>query len=123
MHAKNQDYVGFYNEEVLYRDLSDYPPVSHMMALQIYSVDERLAEEVADTIVTRLRGQFNDKVIIGPSKALISKIKDIHRQVIYIKDADMDSLLLMKDYVDGMSANLDKNKISVQYDIDPVGSF
>lgn len=123
VHSKNQDYDSFYNEEILYRDLSDYPPVNHMMAVQIYSASEALAESVAENIVTRLKGQFNDKVIIGPSKALISKIKDIHRQVIYIKDADMDSLLLMKDYVDGMSANLDKNKISVQYDIDPVGSF
>lgn len=123
MHAKNQDYVGFYNEEVLYRDLSDYPPVSHMMALQIYSVDERLAEEVADTIVTRLRGQFNDKVIIGPSKALISKLRDIHRQVIYVKDASLDTLIEMKDYVDIIGESLDKRKVSVQYDVDPVGSF
>ena len=30
---------------------------------------------------------------------------------------------LLKGVLDGMSAGLDKNKISIQYDIDPIGSF
>lgn len=123
VHAAKQDYVGFYNEEILYRDLSDYPPVNHMMALQIYSTQEQLAQNTADTIVTRLKGQFDDKVIIGPSKALISKVRDIHRQVIYVKDASLDSLIEMKDYVDTITESLDKRRVSVQYDIDPIGSF
>lgn len=123
VHAVNQDYAGFYNEEVLYRDLADYPPLSHMMAVQLYSASEELADNTAAEIVAGLKGYFNDKVIIGPAKAVISRINDVHRMVIYIKDSEIDELIAVKDYVDGMSAGLDKNKISIQYDIDPIGSF
>ena len=123
VHAVNQDYAGFYNEEVLYRDLADYPPLSHMMAVQLYSASEELADNTAAEIVAGLKGHFNDKVIIGPAKAVISRINDVHRMVIYIKDSEIDELIAVKDYVDGMSAGLDKNKISIQYDIDPIGSF
>lgn len=122
-HAKNQDYESFYNEEILYRDLSDYPPVNHMMALQIYSTTEKLAEDSAEIIGTRLKGHYNDKVIIGPSKALISKIKDVHRQVIYVKEESLDVLIEMKDYVDAITDSFDKRRVSVQYDIDPTVSF
>lgn len=123
VHSVNQDYKGFYDEELLYRDLADYPPVNHMMAVQVYSMNEELAERTAMDIVTRLKDQFNDKVIIGPAKAVISRIKDVYRMVIYIKDSSVDELIQVKDYVDDIYTALDKNRINIQYDIDPVGSF
>ncbi len=123
VHAVNQDYTGFYNEEILYRDLADYPPLSHMMAVQIYSASEELADSTAESIVAGLKGHFDDKVIIGPAKAVISRISDIYRMVVYIKDSEIDELIAIKDFVDEMSEKLDKNRISIQYDIDPIGSF
>ena len=37
LHAAAQDYEGFYEEEILYRQLLSYPPVSHILAVQVTS--------------------------------------------------------------------------------------
>ncbi len=35
-----RDYKSFYEEEILYRELSGYPPAAHMLAVQIYGKEE-----------------------------------------------------------------------------------
>lgn len=47
IHAANQDYEGFYEEELLYRDFLSYPPVASMMAVQILSPNEQNCEQLA----------------------------------------------------------------------------
>lgn len=47
LHAAAQDYEGFYEEEILYRQLLSYPPVSHILAVQVTSLTEKGGEELA----------------------------------------------------------------------------
>ena len=53
-YAAKQDYKGFYEEEITYRDFMQYPPVSHMLAVLITSREqeqgEALSRKMADTV-------------------------------------------------------------------------
>jgi primosomal protein N' (replication factor Y) len=126
--AAGQDYKGFYEEEIAYRDLLRYPPISHMMSVQIQSKDEQ--EGIA--FATRLRAIMEQQkcpgaVFIGPASAVIGKINDIYRMAIYVKMDDMDVLIGLKDLVEKYIRQLeDAGKlryITVQFDFDPVNGF
>ncbi len=126
--AAGQDYKGFYEEEIAYRDLLRYPPISHMMSVQIQSKDEQ--EGLA--FATRLRAIMEQQkcpgaVFIGPASAVIGKINDIYRMAIYVKMDDMDALIGLKDLVEKYIRQLeDAGKlryITLQFDFDPVNGF
>ncbi|HCM91177.1 MAG TPA: primosomal protein N' [Lachnospiraceae bacterium] len=125
-HAANQDYSAFYNEEIIYRNLLDYPPAGHMMAVMIEGTSEDkadkysilLAEELKNDIIMNLYG---DRCrIIGPADASVKKINDIYRKLIYLKSGDIDVLTGLKDRIeDTVNTNKDKD-IRVTFDLDPV---
>ncbi|SEG04892.1 replication restart DNA helicase PriA [Butyrivibrio sp. Su6] len=126
--AADQDYKGFYEEEIAYRDLLRYPPVSHMMSVQIQCKNE--AEGIA--FATKLRAVMEQKkipnvVYIGPASAAIGKINDIYRMAIYVKADDMDILVKLKDMVEKYIRMLEDRgylkNITTQFDFDPVNGF
>ncbi|WP_026669380.1 replication restart helicase PriA [Butyrivibrio sp. AE3006] len=125
VHAKDQDYKAFYEEEISYRKLLRYPPAAHMMAIQIFASNEEYGKKLA----ARLRAEIErlgirDAIIIGPAAAAISKINDIYRMVIYVKHESMDSLVEMKDAAASLLDYFEKRGelrgIQVQYDFDPM---
>ncbi len=119
-HAANQDYKGFFEEEILYRELADYPPAKHMLAMQFYSADEMRGFQRAEALVKQIREKQEGIQIIGPSKGIIAKVNDIYRTVVYFKHADKNRLIEIKDFVETQTEHLDKGKESIQFDFDPV---
>ncbi len=130
--ASKQDYESFYEEEIAYRDLLRYPPVSHMMSIHIQSRDEEEGMQFSN----RLRAMMEmakDKLIhgnaifIGPAMAAIGKINDIYRMAVYVKMDEYDGLIAYKDmlekYIKDLEANGKLSGITVQFDFDPVNGF
>ena len=133
--AKNQDYEAFYEKEIEYRKLLNYPPVSHMLSIQIMSQNE----EEGITFSNRLRAVIEQKnntlpsdmneraVIIGPAAAGISKINDVFRFVIYVKTSDYGILTLIKEKIENYISYLtDTGQYKgyfVQLDFDPINAF
>ncbi|WP_026489588.1 replication restart helicase PriA [Butyrivibrio sp. XBB1001] len=126
--ASKQDYEGFYEEEIAYRDLLRYPPIAHMMSVQIMSSDEDRGMQFA----TRLRAIMEQQgqkgvVFIGPAAAAISKINDVYRMAVYVKMDDYQGLIAYKDmlekYIRGLEDIGQMKGISVQFDFDPVNGF
>ncbi|MBP3196716.1 MAG: primosomal protein N' [Butyrivibrio sp.] len=126
--ASRQDYDAFYEEEIAYRDLLRYPPVSHMMSVQIQSRDEDMGMAFA----TRLRAimEQNKKdgaVFIGPASAAIGKINDVFRMAVYVKLDDYEGLVSYKDMLEKYIRRLEDmgklRNIVVQFDFDPVNGF
>lgn len=130
-HALNQDYDSFYEEEIMYRTLSGYPPTSHMLAIQFYGKDEDFVKNVANEMLIELNSKFknNNKDIsfLGPSAAIVSKIQDVYRYVIYAKDQSIDELIEVKDFIENMKNNPDKvneyKMLQIHFDFDPTRSF
>ena len=129
-HAANQDYEGFYREEIAYRRLLRYPPVAHMMAVQIQSEEEdaalRAANEIRLVLMKKNRAGLQ---IIGPSEGSYRKLRGLFRFVIYLKSEKYDTLISCKDMIEEMEA-ADRRpggglfrQTEVQFDFDPVNTF
>lgn len=129
VHAANQDYEGFYQEEILYREMLGYPPVSHMLAVQVYGSEEEKVKELAGRL-SILAGKFVDEtqrpdkrmMILGPAPASIGRINDIFRFIIYIKYEKYGKLIEVKDALEEALKEY-QGKESVQFDFDPMNTL
>ncbi len=125
-YAAAQDFEGFYEQEMAYRELMQYPPAGRMMAIQIFGEKEprvkALAEDFGDYLKV-LTGNKPSIQILGPTSAAISKVKDIYRYVIYVKAARLEALLILKNALDERKMTMHNGQEIVQYDFDPVNTF
>lgn len=131
IHAADQDYKSFYEEEVLYRDLMQYPPVANMLGVQIFASNEmegikvagQLAEQakkMAESLGEAYGWTLKERVqIIGPAPAGIGKINDVYRFVFYIKHADMEILVQHKDFLEEMAKGVEHRGMNIQFDFNP----
>lgn len=124
-YAKNQDYEGFYEEEMSYRNLMMYPPAGNLLGIQIQGSEEarvkKLAVHLAELIDTiKLKGEINK---IGPAEASLSKKCDLYRRVIYIKSREYDNLIDIKDAIENDVAALKLTKETVMFDFNPMSGF
>ncbi len=124
--AKEHDYEGFYEQEMLYRELMQYPPAGRMMAIQLFGANElklkALADDFADYLKVLTRERNNIQVL-GASKAAIAKVKDTYRYVIYVKANRLEPLYILKDKLEERKKTMYAGAEIVQYDFDPVNLF
>lgn len=117
--AAVQDYQAFYEEEMSYRMLLDYPPAAHMLAvLGSGPEDEKLVQAMhyLKLYIQRIYKE-NDLHVIGPAYAAVGKVKDIYRQVIYLKHQDHKTLVRIKDQLEKyIEINSGFRKIYIQFD-------
>ena len=129
VNAAKQDYLSFYQEEILYRRLAGYPPAQHMLAVQIFAKEEAdgmaLAERVAGELSELLseRREKEHTQIIGPAPAAVARINDIHRTVLYIKHESKQFLIACKDRIEGMTKAMEQGSQMLQFDFDPMNLF
>lgn len=126
VHAAAQDYAGFYEEEILYREMMGYPPAAHMLAVQIFSREEerggRLAGMLAEAVKEYGIGPVKLQ-IIGPAPASITRINDIFRFVFYIKSAEYGKLIKAKDFLEEKIQSMQPLYETVQFDFDPMNTL
>ncbi|MDE7321484.1 MAG: primosomal protein N' [Lachnospiraceae bacterium] len=125
IHAANQDYEGFYEEEMSYRDLMMYPPAAHMMAVLILSSDALTGAGHAQELAEQAKRMSGDArpLIIGPTEASIGKINDVFRYIFYIKHRDYHVLTEIKDALEAYIDTMRWNTESVQFDFDPMRNY
>lgn len=130
-YAAAQDYQGFYQEEILYREMMGYPPVAHMLAVQIYAASEEQGGALARQLASQA-GAFVDEsqpcgkrmMIVGPAPAGIGKVNDIYRFVFYVKDQSYDRLVEVKDGLEAwMGERQMPRQMSLQFDFDPMNTL
>ncbi len=73
--AVSQDYPAFYEQEMMFRKLLRYPPVWHMLLLQISSAEETLVNEAARMLQCKLVG--NAKPASAASNAFVGNQKSV----------------------------------------------
>ena len=125
MEAAKQNYEGFYHLEIAYRDLMSYPPTSGMLAMLLQSADEILLEKEADKIKTAvLEMEIPLLRLTGPTPAVVSKISDIYRRVIYFKHEDTKELYRVREMIDEMVRSEKIHKeIRVDFDENPLYAY
>ena len=73
--AARQDYEGFYEKEMNYRDLMGYPPASQLMAVLMTGSDENkltMAAEYLKKYAIRVSAD-GEVQVIGPAESHISE--------------------------------------------------
>lgn len=123
--SKSQDYNEFYQQEISYRSIAGYPPVSNMLAILISSDKEEKAYQGAMMLKNQMdKMELEQTVIIGPSDCTISKINDIYKKVIYIKQKKYNKLVQIKDILEKYIDKNDSYKnINVQFDFNPMNTY
>ena len=117
--AAVQDYEAFYEEEMSYRELMDYPPAAHMMAVLGSCPEEELLIQAMHYLQLYINRIYKKKDlhVIWPSYASVGKVKDIYRQVIYLKHEDYGTLVRIRDQMEKyIEINSGFRKIYIQFD-------
>ncbi|MCR5268587.1 MAG: primosomal protein N' [Lachnospiraceae bacterium] len=121
IHAAAQDYERFYREEIAYRELLQYPPCAHLLAILVESTKEETASGYARHLADHLK---NDIIhMIGPADATIRKISDVYRQVIYFKSKESSELMRIKDLAEQYTDAHPLSNIRVTFDFDPLHGY
>lgn len=135
VHAAHQNYEEFYREEMVYRKLLRYPPAEHLLAIQIISRSEEHASLFAyktrallEQLTAETREKNPDRLLfIGPAPAVLEKLRDEYRYVIYVKSPDYDTLIVCKDGVEAAAERAVKASREMdtmfQFDFDPINAF
>lgn len=119
--ASHQDYEAFYEEEMAYRKLMQYPPASNMVSILLQSKEQKELIQVTEEFVGIIK-QYRDKYfkdlsVIGPAEPPVGKINDIYRRIIYLKSNDRVKIINLKNYLEEVINCSQKfKKISVNYD-------
>ncbi len=123
--AANQDYESFYETEISYRSVMGYPPVEQLVAILISGKEENLLGMASTYIKSYAeRVNRNGVRIIGPTSPSVGKVNDVYRKVIYLKHAQYDALIDIKDKLEEyIEINPGFQNLWIQFDFNPIKVF
>lgn len=90
--AASRDYEAFYEQELQYRKLMNYPPFSRMAELVFQGENLRTLARKAREFCALVRERSKDVEIIGPALAGVSKVRGRHRLQILLKAKSLEAL-------------------------------
>lgn len=121
--AANNDYLGFYEEEIKIRKAMDYPPFSDIFLINLSSKNEGLLIKNTQNISLLLKNiiqECSNIKMLGPCPCVISKIKEMFRWQIILKGKiNYELAAYIKNFLYECIKN-DYNDIRINMDINPV---
>lgn len=119
--AGRQNYEEFYEEEIAYRKLMKYPPVSNMVSILLQGREQKQLIEVTNYLVEIIKNYkdkyFKELFVIGPADPPVGKINDIYRKIIYLKSDSRQEIIQLKNYLEDVINSSQKfKKINIQFD-------
>ncbi|MCM1143803.1 MAG: primosomal protein N' [Blautia sp.] len=126
VHAANQDYESFYEEEIVYRELLQYPPVANMLAILAVSKEEKEGNRILERFALLVKEKFaSEKAFytIGPAPAGISRMNDLYRHTLYFKHPDYEKLVQIKDVLEADYKEADIKNLTIQFDFNPMNTY
>ncbi len=92
--TKNNDYLTYFNEEISFRRIMNYPPFSNVFYVLISSDNEDKAKNASE-LLAAIMSKYNKNNMferLGPVPAIISKLNNKYRYRILIKCADEEKI-------------------------------
>jgi primosomal protein N' (replication factor Y) len=127
--AAKQDYKTFFEQEIGFRRMLRYPPEWNMLVIHAASLKETLVNEaivmLKYNVMTKCgNGKPGGMQVIGPADAAVAKVNDVYKKVLYMKDADYEKLVALKDSLeDFISSEPAFKQVTVQFDFNPMNGF
>ena len=116
MYAKKHDYLSFYNEEMRIRKILKYPPFYNLCVIKIQGTNNIKCEEESNKIISYLKHNLKDEIILGPSPSVIPKINNIYYYQIIIKYKDTKKIYNHLKFINDKYLN---SKVNVVIDFNP----
>ena len=126
--AVHHSYEEFYRQEIVYRRVMEYPPCAHLLVILIQCGEESSAVLAAMRIQRMVRqsqeGGQDPVQILNPGQASISRLRDLYRQVLYLKHGEAGRLEDLKNRLEPV---LERHPlfagVQIQFDFDPMGVY
>lgn len=124
--AAAQDYELFFQKELAYRRLMEYPPSAYLLAVYLSHREKEKLEEGAESLKKLILKRAEEKSIqiIGPADAYIAKVNDIYRKVIYLKGRESEQLTALKGELELIwQQSMELQQMNIQFDMNPMNGF
>ncbi len=123
-YARRHDFLGFYEQEIEFREQLKYPPLTRIALITIKGRNEDkvafLAEHVRKEMEPMLK-EMEDLVIAGPAPAPLARAETFYRHQLMLRTRHMSSL---SKRLNELLKHLKLPEgITVTVDIDPVNLF
>jgi len=121
-HFINDDYMGFYRQQIEERKDFYYPPYSRLIKLTFRHKKLVLVDKFADILANDLR-KFLGNRVVGPEFPLINRVYGLHQKCIWIK-LERDSHFSerkkrMREAINNLSFSAEFKSVQVVLDVDP----
>lgn len=121
----HHSYEEFYKEEYAYRSLMGYPPCAHLLVVLVQSGDETqailAAQRIQKMVVQSQTEEQDPAVVMNPGQAAVAKIRDVYRQVIYIKHREEERLFNLRNRLEPVLLTHPLFAgVQIQFDFDPM---
>ncbi|MGE3311240.1 MAG: primosomal protein N' [Limisphaerales bacterium] len=120
-YARRHDFVGFYEQEIEFREALKYPPFSRVALVTLRGRNEEKVQFTADHIrkeLDRFGESIRDLVVAGPGPAPLAKAEGAYRFQIMLRTRAMGRLAALLDSWSGSVELPDDVRLTL--DIDPV---
>ena len=118
-----QNYEGMYQMQMEERQLFRYPPLYRLISISIKHKKENVLHEAAAVYAGLLREKLGDR-IMGPDRAAVSRIQNLHISKILLKIETNASLSALRELLEQTKkqvlSNPDYKYTLIQYDVDPL---
>jgi primosomal protein N' (replication factor Y) len=117
-----EPFSAFYENELAYRMLPNYPPYSRLIRLEFQHKDQLFVEREAQKIGKALQNEYNNWVI-GPEFADVARVKNYYRMFILIKVNKKYAVTKVKkgveNILDAYRKTADDKTLKIIIDVDP----
>ncbi len=119
--ASEQDYEGFYRNEITARKLMDCPPFTHLAQILLSGSKEEVVRQGAARLAHLMARYAKGRPIevLGPSPATLGRINNVFRWKLLVKCKQEERLRSFADYCLAQFLQEEKRLVSV-VDIDPM---
>jgi len=120
-YARRHDFVGFYEQELEFREQLKYPPASRIALLTLKGRNEEKVKFSAEYLKRKLEqavGDIKDLVMAGPAPAPLVRAETYYRYHVMLRAQRM---AVLSQRLAGITASLKlPEEVSLAVDIDPV---
>ncbi len=120
-YARRHDFLGFYDQEIEFRDQLKYPPAARIALLTLKGRNEEKVKFTADAVrqeLDRRLGTWRDLIMAGPAPAPLLRAETFYRHQIMLRTKAMSRL--SKELTELQTGFPLPDDLTLTIDIDPV---
>jgi len=122
---QRNDFIGMYQSEILEREKFQYPPLFRMIKITLRHKEKSILQEAAKSLGIALTAELGKQKVLGPQPPIISRIRNMHLEEIFIKVQKKGiSIGKLKQVLFQLSLDLKKQarykSVWVSFDVDPI---